>query len=233
MVRVSALINELEQTARNYQRDSLPVSNVSGMVRQAVHYNLKAFDGNPVDVKQWPDPPHVEFANCAFDSPEDVKRFVESYGFGRGMIYDPRLPFEPPKAMNINADRLKKDQDWLRQSWGKTKHASVLKDHFLWSPDDIDFVNGKPRIIMRDIWDYIFALFLIDLSAGRLRVCAHPDCRQLKYFVKERRNQKFCSVTCKNAFHVNLWLANPENRDHWNAQRRQEPNVKKAAGRRR
>ena len=100
-IRVATLVKELEQTAENYQRESLPVSGVNGMVRRAVHYNLaELVDSTPADLKQWPDPPHVEFANCAFDSPEDVKRFVETYGFGLQMIYDPPLRSDPPKVID-------------------------------------------------------------------------------------------------------------------------------------
>lgn len=230
MIRVSTLVKELEETAQNYRQETLPASTVTGMMRRAARSNLASFgDGTSADPKQWPDPPHVEFANCAFDSPEDLKRFVETYGFGLNMIFDPRLPFAPPKAPTINVERLKQDQKTLRDTWGKTKHARVFKDHFLWSPDDIDVINGRPRIITSDIWDYISALYMIDLSAGRLKVCHYPDCRQLKYFVKERRNQKFCSTTCKNAFNIKFWLANPENREHWNAGRRKRSKAKARA----
>jgi hypothetical protein len=100
------------------------------------------------------------------------------------------------------------------------RHRLVQKDAFAWSLEDISFVNGKPRITVRDISDYILLLYMNDCSADRLRVCINPGCKMLKYFVKERRNQKFCSVGCKNSFHVNTWLATPANRRKWNEYRR-------------
>jgi hypothetical protein len=156
---------------------------------------------------------------------------VENYGFSAGMIYDPGFRYKPPEAITVTVERLRQNQEFLRRSWGRNERAEALKNVFLWSPDDIDFVNGKPQVIVRDIWDYILVLFLIDLSAGRLKICAYPDCHRLKYFVKERRDQKYCSTSCKNTFHVNLFLANPENRKSWNADRRKaRPKEKTARG---
>jgi hypothetical protein len=221
MVPALKLSEELQKTARNYKRDLLPSSAVLGMVNRTTESALQdRIDTVRANVADWSDPPHVEFANCTLKSPEDVKRFVEIHGFGLSMVADPGLRFLPPKAITVTVKRLRQDQTFLRESWGQTEQTQPLKDSFMWRPDDVDFTNGKPRIRITDIWDYILVLFLIDLSAGRLRVCANPGCTTLKYFVKERRNQKFCSVQCKNSFHVNLWLANLENRKAWNADRR-------------
>lgn len=221
MVPASAVAEELQKTAQNYQRDFLPTWAVLGIINNTVTYNLRTrFDSVPADVKEWSDPPHVELVNCTFDNPEDLKRFIEMYGFGLNMVRDPALTFEPPKSITISVQRLRHDQAFLRESWGKTQHSQPIKDSFLWSPNDVSFAKGKARIKVTDIWDYIVVLFLIDLSAGRLRVCANTRCKTLKYFVQERRNQKFCSVRCKNSFHVNSWLALPENRKRWNTARR-------------
>jgi hypothetical protein len=221
LVPVAMLVEELQQTAQDYKRDFLPTTAVLGMMSRNVHRALLTrIDNIPADVDHWNDPPHVEFANCAFHSPEDVKRFVETYGFGLNMIRDPGLHYNPEPAITVSLEGLQQKQDFVRGSWGKAEHARSLQKAFLWSPDDVTFERGKPRIIIRDIWDYILVLFLIDLTAGRLKVCAHPDCRQLKYFVQERPNQKYCSVPCKNTFNINRWLSNPENRKRFNAARR-------------
>jgi len=258
LIPVSMLVEKIQKAAQDSREEFLPVNNVIATIRDTAQFTLRSWvDSVPADVKRWPDPPHVEFANCTFDSPEDVKRFVEAYGFGAGMIHEPpkatglwptldlevtrlvedygfnlqQIYDEPQKKMTIGVERLKADQQFLRQSWGKTEQGQALRNSFLWSPEDIEFVNGKPRIIVKDIWDYILVLHLIDLSKGRLRVCQNSQCKQLKYFVQERRDQKYCSTSCKNTFHMNLWLAMPENREHWNAARRKSKGKAKPARR--
>jgi hypothetical protein len=257
VIPAQTLLQEIQKTVREHQQEFLPLNNVIALIRQTTQFTMRSwFDSVPADAKQWPDPPHVEFANCAFDSPEDVKRFVESYGFGAGMIHQPPEEKETvllhamrfvedygfddpykqhPQRLTITANRLKQDQGFLRRYWGKAAQAEPLKQHFLWSPDDINFVNGKLQIILSDIWDYILVLFLIDLSKARLRVCENPLCRRLKYFVQERSDQKYCSTSCKNTVNVNRWLAISGNRDNWNAERRQarRPKPKTGRGRRR
>lgn len=255
VIPASVLVQAIQTTAKDNQQEFLPVNNVVALIRQSTQFTLRGwFDSVPADVMQWPDPPHVEFANCSFDSPEDVKRFVEMYGFGAGMIHEPPKKItglgdlhatsrfeadygfddprkQAPRKLAITVERLKRDQEFLRRYWGKTAQAKPLTQHFLWSPDDISFASGKPRIVISDIWDYILVLLLIDLSAGRLKVCANPGCSQLKYFAEGRRDQKFCSTKCKNEFHIHLWLANPENRDRWNADRRKSTRAKASPGR--
>jgi hypothetical protein len=162
-----------------------------------------------IQINGWKWPPHVAFANRSFKTLQDAKRFVEEYGFSyawtRGFKLDETI---------LDLRKIQKEQEKLRGLWGKAGTEYAL------SSAEIHFINGKPKITLSDIRKYTNAFFLIDASAGRLAVCAWPDCPELKYFVKERRDQRFCSRSCKNAFHVNLWLANPENRKAWNAHRR-------------
>jgi hypothetical protein len=220
MVPVLRFTEKLRDVAQAYKRNLLPTTAVLGFMRETAQHSLHdRIDSIPANIKDWSDPPHVELANCSFDSPEDLQRFVEMYGFGLNMVVDPRLPFHSPRAIAIKLERLREDQAFLRRGWGKPEDQS-LKEAFAWSLDDISFVNGRPRITVRDISDYILLLFMNDSSADRLRVCINPGCKTLKYFVKQRRNQKFCSVRCKNAFHVNTWLATPANRRRWNEYRR-------------
>jgi hypothetical protein len=253
VIPASRVVEEIQKTAKDYRQEFLPVNNVMAIIRNTAQFSLwSLIDSHPADVKCWPDPPHVEFANCTFDNPDDVKRFVEGYGFGAGMIHDipkhesvlkdlaastgrlvedygfdaKKIYGQPFNRLAISVNRLKEDQSFLRRHWSKTAQAHPLKQHFLWSPDDINFVNGRAQIVLSDIWDYILVLFLIDLSRGRLRVCANPSCRRLKYFVQERPDQKYCSTPCKNNVGIRNYLADKLKRDEWNAARRKAANGK-------
>jgi hypothetical protein len=222
MVSVASLLKEIEDTSKQGRREFLPVGNVNTMISRATHYALKdRFDSKVADPKKWPDPPHIRFANAAFNEPKDVKRFVQTYGFSPVMFQT--------QSSAISVHRFKWDQTWLREAWSKPEYAQVDKEHFIWNPDDVRFHDGKPRIFLSDIWDYILVLFFIDFSADRLRVCPNSGCQGLKYFTYERPNQKFCSVTCKNSVHMNLWLADPKNREMFNTRRRRSFNEKPKA----
>jgi hypothetical protein len=236
-------VEELQGMAQASQREFVPEASIGAITRRVAHFSLRpqAIDSIPADVTQWPDPPHIEFANCAFDSPEDVKRFVESYGFSPMMLTpsdaldeirdNPDMSFSyRPGSMAINVERLKQDQEFLRHSWGKVGDFSPLKNAFLWTFDDVDFVSGKLRLTVADIWEYIFTLFLIDLSAGRLRICEYPNCRRLKYFVKKRADQECCSTSCKNAISSARYYE--RNADNFNAERREKYKKTKAKAKR-
>jgi hypothetical protein len=241
LIPVSGLVGEIEKIAQETQRQFLPETAVDMIVRRVAYSNLRdRADSVPVDVTKWPDPPHTRLANIALDDPKNVKRFVEMYGFSPGMLHDPdsvdEIKANPDMSfyyrqgpMTVRPETLKQAQEFLRRSWGKTEQAEALRNAFLWGSDDITFIKGKPRIVLYDIWEYITVLFLIDLSASRLRVCPNSRCSVLKYFVDERGNKKFCSVHCKNYHHVYQWLADQVNRDAWNAGRRKPRAKSKAA----
>jgi hypothetical protein len=218
LVQAKEVIAEIWNASQNTKRDFLPTAEVMNILRRSIYYNLLGtFDSTPADVTQWSDPPHVELANCELATPEDVKRFVEMYGVCPAFVDDKKLS---PEVITISIERLQKLQAVFRGFWDKTDQVEILNSLFSWSPDEIHFESGKPQITVRDISDYITILFLIDLSADRLRVCGNPHCKQLKYFVKERRDQKYCSTTCKNTVNVYKWLGNEQNRNNWNADRR-------------
>jgi hypothetical protein len=245
------LIKEIQKTMKDSRQQFFPLSNVMAIVRYTTQFTLRsAFDSVPADATQWPDPPHVEFANCTFESPGDVKRFVEEYGFSAGMIHEHppkytqldlsvyaqctedygfdlgKIYDRTPQKVAISMNRLQQDQVFLRRHWNKTAQPQPVKQHFLWSPNDVNFINGKAKIVISDIWDYILVLFLIDLSKRRLRVCANPSCKRLKYFVQERRDQKYCSTSCKNYVGMHNYLADTLKRKEWNAARRKAANRK-------
>jgi hypothetical protein len=177
--------------------------------------------GRPVDLNEWAEPPHVEFANCDFKTAEDVKRFVDDYGVSFLMCDYTRSVKETGQSeMNpiTTVERMQTFQWCLRNAWrGDDDALRIVK---WWAPTRVDFANGKPHTISEDIWEYMCALFLADHSDNRIRICENPQCKLLKYFIANRRDQKFCSDTCRNTVNVNLWLADPENRKQFNEKRR-------------
>jgi hypothetical protein len=53
--------------------------------------------------------------------------------------------------------------------------------------------NGQIELIVVDLLEAACILFLRDLSAGRPGICANPQC-PAPFFVRSRKNQKFCDV---------------------------------------
>jgi hypothetical protein len=59
-------------------------------------------------------------------------------------------------------------------------------------------IDVNPRgveIAVHDLWDLARLLFLRDFAAGRTKVCANEDCGS-RYFLEQRKGQKFCSHNC-------------------------------------
>jgi hypothetical protein len=62
---------------------------------------------------------------------------------------------------------------------------------------------------VNNLWSYICLLFLIDAGAGKIGKCANPGC-DAPYFLKSRRNQKFCEtgecvVWAQRQYALNWW----------------------------
>jgi hypothetical protein len=190
---------------------------------EIAHRSLKSgstviLDGPLADLERWNDPPHVEFANCQLNNNDDAERFIETYGVSLLMCSYDKSEKELEPVIEINW--LRTYQHSLRDAW---RGSETAFEHLsMWRPEKIEFKNGRPVLISDDIWKFICALFLADHSDNRLRVCENPACSRLKYFVQERRDQKFCSESCRNTVNVHRWLAIQENRDHWNAARRKD-----------
>ncbi len=224
LVCASKLIESIDERAKALEKEFLPSGEVLSLISRVTHYSLlERIDLAPVDITRWPDPPHVALANSSIDTADRAKQFVRRYGFGAGMALQTPVLRKEPLAVTIPLQKLKNDQEFLRRIWTDTE-LGWLKETFGWAPDDIDFVNGAPRLKFIDLWDYTLILFMIDASLGKLKVCPNPECKTLKYFVRERKNQKYCSAVCKNTFNVKNWLANSENRKRWNLSRQKTTN---------
>jgi hypothetical protein len=68
--------------------------------------------------------------------------------------------------------------------------------------------------VIHDLWALICIEFLIDHSAGRARMCALEDCKSLRYFVQSRKDQEFCSKSCRAQHNMKVWRSNPANAKH-------------------
>jgi len=157
----------------------------------------------------WKEMPHVFLANLpTYDAQrkptakpylkllvdrESVAKFVKTYGVLSGQ-----------QVTHQNFDQHIADilavQRALRRSWlYATGHQSMSPSWWAGygGPDPFHvhiFQEGnhsKIELETRDLTTFIHHLFLRDCAAGKLGVCGNPDC-PAPYFLKRRRNQKYC-----------------------------------------
>ena len=190
LVCASKLIEFIDERAKALEKDSLPSGEVLSLVSRATHCALlERIDLAPVDITRWPDPPHVRLANSSIDTADGAKKFLRAYGFGPGMVLQTPVLRKEPLAVTIPLQKLKDDQEFLRRIWTDTE-LGWLKETFGWAPDDIDFVNGAPRLKFIDLWDYILILFMIDASLGKLKVCRESGVQNPKIFRSGAKKSK-------------------------------------------
>ena len=69
----------------------------------------------------------------------------------------------------------------------------------------------KGRLVASDLWTYICVRFLADRPDGLTKVCEFGGCKFLPYFIKSRKDQRFCCRQCRALKNMADWRADPEN----------------------
>jgi len=157
---------------------------------------------------EWPEPPHVVFANLLAEKPEAVENFTKRYGV-LDRVYMDR---ENPKGgrFTIDSATFLFKQDLLKRAWKyiSSTGAQVASwaDHPGRDADavgeiegeveegfDTDVVVAYRHVLLRpkDLWASICFLFMWDFKAQKLGFCDNPEC-PAPYFRKKRKTQKFC-----------------------------------------
>jgi len=158
------------------------------------HFELNPFKvvGFRADPDKWPQPAHVALANWSFDSVERCCAFTRQYG---------ALHIT---GQTVTPENLKSWQDNLRSFWR-------AENGYLWEAFRPRIEGGEVLIEIGDLWPYISFLAQADRHEGLLAVCPNDNSCPLPYFKRERSDQRFCSVECRNLFNVRRWRSNPKN----------------------
>ena len=154
---------------------------------------------------EWPEPPHVVFANLLAEKPEAVESFTKRYGVLDRLYIDGGDP--DGKRFTIDSATFLEKQDRLRRAWryisatkevghpagGAVAMADIegeVEEEF-----DTDVVVAYRYVLLRpkNPWAAICFLFLWDWKTQKLGFCENPDC-PAPYFRKKRKTQKFCEA---------------------------------------
>jgi len=160
-----------------------------------LHFELNPFkvDGALAEPSKWQQPPHVALVNWRFDSVERACAFTRQYG-----------ALDIQESV-VRLDTLKVWQERLRKYWRG-------EDDVLWKAFQPRIENGEIVIEIGDLWPYISFLARTDRHERRLAVCPNLDnACPAPYFIKERSDQRFCSIECRNLFNVRRWRSNTKN----------------------
>jgi hypothetical protein len=159
----------------------------------------------PANRSKWSDPVHVAFANSNFEAPEGVVFFVKHYGISGYFCRK-----NTSGIWFVDPTHIRKWQTELRDTWCR-KHPRLW---FHPRSLSVSAEGGHLQLVIDDLWALICIEFLIDHSAGRTRVCAYDDCKSLRYFVRSRKDQEFCSKSCRAQHNMKVWRSKPANVKH-------------------
>jgi len=154
---------------------------------------------------EWPEPPHIAFANLLAEKPEAVETFVKRFGLLSRLYIDRNDP--DGKRFTIDSATFLVLQDRLRAAWdyasttegendypaagGAAAAADIEGDVEEGFDTKVVVAYGYVELRPKDLWAAICFLFLWDFKAGKLGICENPDC-PAPYFRRKRRTQKFC-----------------------------------------
>jgi hypothetical protein len=108
---------------------------------------------------------------------------------------DEEMPELVSKPFNEQTkDVVLKFRDVLRQAWGGDQAAlGTIRLLGQASANLALTKHGQIELIVNDLLGMTCILFLRDFGAGRLGLCANPQCPS-PFFVRSRRTQKFCGL---------------------------------------
>jgi hypothetical protein len=206
--------------------------------------NIHRFELNPfkvdgvlVEPSNWQQPPHVALANWKFDTPERACAFTRQYGVLQARpatdnvvswevgqeLQDILRQYEALESRPIRYNSVVSLQD-LRMWQNVLRRVWAGENDLLWQEFKPKFQNGEVVIEIGDLWPYISFLAQTDRHEERLAICPNiENACPAPYFIRERSDQRFCSVECRNFFNVQRWRSNPKNtaREKRNRKRRE------------
>jgi hypothetical protein len=156
----------------------------------------------PADVKQWKEPPHLVLANLLVgkDGLPDLRaleKFTRTYGLLEGYEL-----FSHVDKWIVDPKSIRAQQNFLRGAWErKGNYLTALKlEREVHAPaiseTKLSFEGSEAHLQIGKLWSLIVLLFQYDHSTGRAQICAVKDCPRNRYFLQDRRGQKFCSHPC-------------------------------------
>jgi hypothetical protein len=148
--------------------------------------------------KAWRVPPHIAFANLRVEDPQSVAAFIKQHGV---LLYADRHEKDSlhdagfRKAFRERAEDLAAYQGFLQLAWdGEHSSFDLMEDQI--EAGIVTRVHVRDGVVSLEtpaLWTFICFLFLRDFTAGKLGICANPDC-PARYFKKKRSTQKFCEA---------------------------------------
>jgi len=171
---------------------------------------VRFVDGAAVDQMRWRDPAHLAFANLDIQSRSRVESFIRSFGISGHFFNKDR----DSGQWFIDPDFIRKYQKRLRKAWD----GQLGQLWFHPRSVTVDARGERLVLVVRDLWTLICIGLLLDRE--RAKVCEHIGCRFLRYFLKARRDQQFCSKSCRALHNMQAWRANARNRKRERMQRR-------------
>jgi hypothetical protein len=166
---------------------------------------VKLIDTIPANRAKWPDPVHVAFANWGFEKVDRIVPFVKRYGTSGHFCRK-----SASGQYYVDSDSFLKWQERLRTAWCE-KHPELW---FHARSLSVNAEGGHLQLVVHDLWTLICVEFLINHSAGRTKVCAFEDCKSLRYFVQSRKDQEFCSQSCRAQHNMRVWRSKSANAKH-------------------
>jgi hypothetical protein len=129
---------------------------------------------------------HVEFANVR-DDEAAFRQFTNQWG--------------PLSSLPMVHLSWKGWRDLLRRAW--SNEDAAIDELRQWAIKNmvtsLNFDKGRIELATDPLLGAIYLLFLRDHLTGKTAVCANPDCKELKYFLRAKGRQRFCGSKECNA----------------------------------
>jgi hypothetical protein len=176
-----------------------------GKSAYAISGTLLSENGLVVEEKQdqWPEPPHLAFANLRLDDAQSAEAFIKRYGLLQGtgksnLDFADRVVVrgEPVRRdFVVRSSNLKEDQLILRAAWEGDPLSINSFEFQVAEGTKVDILINQRSVQLRteDLWTFIAFLFLFDYKDEKLGICENPEC-PAPYFRKKRKTQKFCEA---------------------------------------
>ena len=154
-----------------------------------------------LDALDWKEPPHLVLANLPLNSTTEDFKIIESFISKYGPLTGESRRL-PPKdgapQFYVKISDFNNMRDCLRRAWRGDSEATR------WIEARIENKLGTIRlsamdkrleVLVTELEQFIWILFLRDYAAGKARICQSPDC-PATYFLQSRKGQTFCSHKC-------------------------------------